>query len=225
MLNVVHGIWFLLPFDPTDANKFFQSVSRIRTVIFDRATQVLIFIILVCTALQAMGLSDTLRFDRGAIENGHWWLLLTGNFVHFGLGHLLLNLAGLILTYSLVWRNFNASEWLAITLVASMGVGVGLYLWDREIFWYVGFSGTLHGLIIAGTLADFRRYPGQAALLLGVVIAKLAFEQLYGSLPGSAEAAGGAVAVNSHLYGAITGAIIGVILLVWKIQREAHTPP
>ncbi|MBX2826119.1 MAG: rhombosortase [Gammaproteobacteria bacterium] len=218
----------ILPlFDPTEANKFFHSVSRIRTVIFDPATQVALFIAALCLILQFTGMSDTLRFDRGAIETGNWWLLLSGNFVHFGLSHLLLNLAGLVLIYSLVWRNFNAMEWLAIILISSLGVGLGLYHWDLSIFWYVGFSGTLHGLIIAGTLADFRRFPGQAALLLLVIIGKLAFEQIYGALPGSADVAGGAVAVNSHLFGAISGAIIGLALLLWKMGRErrTQTPP
>lgn len=223
MLNELQRISILPLFDLTNTNKFFHSVSRIRTVIFDPATQVAIFIALLCLALQAGGLSDTLRFDRGAIDAGQWWLLLTGNFVHFGAGHLLLNLAGLLLIYSLVWSNFNAREWIVITLIASMGVGVGLYLWDPSIFWYVGFSGTLHGLIIAGTLADFRRYPGQAALLLLVIIAKLVFEQVQGALPGSAAAAGGDVAVNSHLFGAITGAIIGSLLLLWKLSRNGST--
>jgi len=152
-------------------------VLRNRSVILTPATVLAITLFILCTALQLMGLETTLRFDREAINGGAWWLLLTGNFVHFGLSHLLMNLVGFALIYSLVWDNFNAGEWLFIVVFSSMGVGLGLYFFDPKIFWYVGFSGALHGLIIAGTLADFRRYRGQAALLLMIVVAKLAWEQ------------------------------------------------
>lgn len=170
--------------------------------------------------LQFLGLETVLRFDRSSIDGGQWWLLLTGNFVHLGLSHLLLNLAGLVLIVALVWPNFNARQWLLITLISSLGVGVGLYLFDPNIRWYVGFSGTLHGLIIAGTLADFRRYPIPALILLVLVCAKLGYEQINGPVPGSESAAGGAVVVNSHLYGAITGAIVGLVLVGWMIYRK-----
>jgi len=196
-------------------------VLRNRSVILTPATVLAITIFILCTALQLLGLETTLRFDREAITGGAWWLLLTGNFVHFGFSHLLMNLVGFALIYSLVWDNFNAGEWLFIIVFSSMGVGLGLYFFDPKIFWYVGFSGALHGLIIAGTLADFRRYRGQAALLLVIVVAKLAWEQIGGSLPGSASLAGGAVAVNSHLFGAIAGAFAGAgVLLLHRLRQH-----
>lgn len=201
-------------------------MSRNRSVILTPAALLALAVALLCTALQFLGFETVLRFDRAAIASGSWWLLLTGNFVHFGPGHLLMNLLGLALIYSLVWDNFNIWQWLLIIVTASIGVGVGLYLFDTDIHWYVGFSGTLHGLIIAGTLADFKRFPGQAALLLVVVVAKLAWEQWAGSLPGSESLAGGSVAVNSHLFGAITGAVVGGLILLWEriFSPRTQTP-
>ena len=171
-------------------------------------------IIVLCLLLQGAGLDQTLRFDRDAIGAGQFWLLLTGNFVHLGSSHLLMNMAGFVLVVALVWTRFNCIEWVLITLFSSLVVGVGLYLLDEEVIWYVGFSGTLHGLIIAGTLADLRHYPKSAGVLLALVVGKLAWEQFAGALPGSESVAGGSVVVNAHLYGAIGGALLGVVLML-----------
>lgn len=157
-----------------------------------------------------------MRFDRLSIVAGHWWLLLSCNFVHLGFNHLVLNLAGLVLIYFLLWPNYDSRSWIIIIFVSSMGVGLGLYLWDPQLRWYVGFSGTLHGMIVAGAIADLRRYPISGALLLALVIGKLGWEQMFGSLPGSAEIAGGNVVVDSHLYGAISGLVCAAILLSVK---------
>ena len=70
--------------------------------------------------------------------------------------------------------------------------------------------------ILAGAIADLKRYPWNASVLLIVVIIKLGWEQIYGAVPGSEAAAGGAVIVNSHLYGAIAGALIAIPLLLRK---------
>ena len=171
-------------------------------------------IIVLCLLLQGAGLDQTLRFDRDAIGAGQFWLLLTGNFVHLGSSHLLMNMAGFVLVVALVWTRFNCIEWVLITLFSSLVVGIGLYLLDEEVIWYVGFSGTLHGLIIAGTLADLRHYPKSAGVLLALVVGKLAWEQFAGALPGSESVAGGSVVVNAHLYGAIGGALLGVVLML-----------
>ena len=172
------------------------------------------FIIAVlCISLEFGGFSETLRFDRSSVDDGQWWLLLSCNFVHLGVNHLLLNLAGLGLIYFLLWPNYSNSAWLVITLISSIGVGLGIYLWNPELRWYVGFSGALHGLIIAGAIADLRRYPVSAALLLLLVTAKLTWEQIHGAMPGSAEIAGGNVAVDSHLYGAAWGLFSAIVLI------------
>ena len=178
------------------------------------ATLLAIAIGALCLTLQLLGLDQTLRFDRSAIDSGDVWLLLSGNFVHLGSSHLLMNMAGLAMIVALVWARFSTIEWVLIIVFSSLVVGVGLYLRDPNVLWYVGFSGTLHGLIIAGSLADLRYYPKSAAILLVLVVGKLVWEQVAGALPGSESVAGGSVVVNAHLYGAIGGAVMGSLLLV-----------
>lgn len=199
-------------------------MKRIIQPLFQRVMQpaigLAVGIALLCLGLQFAGLDQSLRFDRDAINAGQFWLLLTGNFVHLGNNHLFMNLAGFALVVALVWQRFHWWEWVLITLFSSLVVGIGLYLLDKHIFWYVGFSGTLHGLIIAGCIADLRHYPKSAAVLLVLIIGKLVWEQVAGALPGSESVAGGSVVVNAHLYGAIGGAVIGLALVAGKMRKE-----
>lgn len=188
-------------------------IHQIIRRVTEPATLVAIGIVGLCLLLQIGGFDETLRFDREAIVAGQFWLLLTGNFVHLGTNHLLMNMAGFALVVALVWIRFNWIEWVLITLFSSLVVSAGLYLLDQEVFWYVGFSGTLHGLVIAGSLADLRYYPKSAGLLLVLIVGKLAWEQVAGALPGSESMAGGNVVVNAHLYGAIGGAVLSAVLL------------
>lgn len=174
-----------------------------------------------CVSLQGAGLVETLQFDRAAIDAGHWWRLLSGNFVHLGINHLGMNLAGLALVVALVWRQFDGIEWAVLVLLASLSVGIGLYRLNPDIGWYVGFSGTLHGLLIAGCIGDLRDYPRSAAVLLVLVVGKLLWEQCAGALPGSEATAGGRVVVDAHLYGAIAGGVIAPFLLWRRRAREA----
>ena len=179
---------------------------------------------LFCIVLQYMGLDETLSYQRSLIASGHWWLLLSGNFVHLGFTHLWMNLAGLALVVALVWKQYSAWQWFILIFLCSWGVGIGLWFFNPEVEGYVGFSGTLHGLIIAGTLADLRTYPRSAAVLMVFVVGKLLWEQFAGALPGSESVAGGRVLVDAHLYGAISGALITPVLLFYQNRhRGQHT--
>jgi len=175
-----------------------------------------------CIALQGAGLVEPLRFDRESIAGGAWWRLVSGNFVHLGASHLWMNVAGLGLVVALVWGQFGAVEWAATILFGSLVVGLGLYTLNPAIGWYVGFSGTLHTLVVAGSIGDLRHYPRSAALLLVLVTGKLVWEQLAGALPGSEATAGGRVVVDAHLYGAIAGLIAAPALLWLRRRREAR---
>ena len=194
------------------------------TVLRNRSLLLALALSLFCIVLQYMGLDENLNYQRSLIATGDWWLLLSGNFVHLGFTHLWMNLAGLALVVALVWKQYSAWQWFILIFLCSWGVGIGLWFFNPEVEGYVGFSGTLHGLIIAGTLADLRTYPRSAAVLLVFVVAKLLWEQFAGALPGSESVAGGQVLVDAHLYGAISGALITPVLLCFqKRQRRLYT--
>jgi len=155
---------------------------------------------------------EILRYERGAIANGEYWRLLSGHIAHLGPQHLWLNLAGLLLVWLLVGRLYSSRDWLLVVLVCVLAMDAGLWVFDPALHWYVGLSGMLHGLLLAGAIRGLRTLPGESVVICAVVAAKLAYEQFVGPLPGSESAAGGAVIVNAHLYGALGGTLAGLVL-------------
>lgn len=171
-----------------------------------------IVIVIFAIVFQATGLDIELRYAREDIEQGSWWLLLTGNFVHLGWGHVILNLAGLLMVWWFFIDEFKQYEWFTIILISGLFVTCGLYIFNPNLIWYVGLSGLLHGLFIAGGLRLMATEFKFSLLLLVAIVGKLAYEQIMGSLPGTSEMSGGPVVVNSHLFGAIGGAASYLLL-------------
>lgn len=157
---------------------------------------------------------EALKYDRLAIVDGEFWRLVTGHLVHMGISHYALNVAGLLLVWLLTGRYFSLSAWVTVLLVTLSVTTAGFWFVDRNLLWYVGLSGILHGLLIAGSLRGLRELPGESAVILCIVAAKLAWEQLAGPLPGSESVSGGNVIVNAHLYGAVGGAVAAGLL--WR---------
>ncbi len=165
-------------------------------------------------ALGGDGLTALLRFERAPVGNGELWRLLSGHFVHLGMTHFVLNAAGLVLVMVLVGTAFGPLGWLGITVFCIAGIDAGLWLLDSDLVWYVGLSGLLHGLLAAGLVARARIAPLESLVIAGLVAAKILFEQLSGPLPGSESTSGGAVVVNAHLYGAISGILAGLAAMI-----------
>ena len=167
-------------------------------------------------------LARLLRYDRDAILAGQVWRLLTGHLVHLGAPHLAMNLVGLALIWMLFGRLMTTAAWLATLLSSALAVSFGLLVFNPGLTWYVGLSGVLHGMFLAGAILSIVSGYRAEILLLGFIIAKLAWEQWVGPLPGSAEVAGGDVVVDAHLYGAIAGVIAALVIILW---RRRTTPP
>jgi rhomboid family GlyGly-CTERM serine protease len=188
-------------------------MERVRKYLFP------LMLALVCLLLAAAGDAGRqwLRYERVLLPSEPW-RLLTAHLVHLGWSHLLLNLAGLAVIWALVGENFDTRRWLLVFAVAALGVSGGLWLFDPALNWYVGLSGVLHGLLVAGALGGIARRPGESLALLGLVSAKLAWEQFAGPLPGSEASAGGPVVVDAHLFGALAGLVTGVTLRFFRTQ-------
>ena len=178
--------------------------------------QVAAVLLLACVAVAALGDEgrEAFRYDRMAIENGEYWRLVTGHFAHLGVTHLLLNLAGLVLVWLLVGRYYTRLQWILAVLLSMAAVSGGFWFIDTYMLWYVGLSGALHGLLLAGTIQGLKSLPSESAIICVLVVAKLAYEQFAGALPGSESVSGGHVVVNAHLSGAIGGVVTAAIL--WR---------
>lgn len=156
---------------------------------------------------------ELLRYDRPGIGNGEAWRLVSGHLAHLNPSHLLLNLAGLLLIWHLVRRYLDAGSWWIVVAVSIAGIDLGLWFFEPQLYWYVGLSGVLHGLLAGGVVGGLRTRRIDVLILGTALIAKIAYEQFVGALPGSEEATGGAVVVAAHAWGALAGAVAAAIMI------------
>ena len=173
-------------------------------------------------ALQALGLRDALEYRRAAVLHGQLWRLLTGNLVHLGWLHLLRDQAGLFLIWSLFAPRLRERAWLALILVCTTAVGLGLLAFSPQIAWYVGISGVLFGLFCAGALLEWRQRPLYACALLLGMTAVIIWTLHAGALPGETRDLGGAVVPQAHLYGALGGATFMLFRQGWLRLRATR---
>jgi len=186
-------------------------ISGIKHASYWHFAGVLIIVSLVAGAFGDEG-RELLKYDRLAIEEGQVWRFVTAHFVHLGNSHLLLNMLGLFLTWLLVGRYFSAIQWILIAVVSVIFQSAGFWFLDSNMLWYVGMSGLLHGLMLAGALKGIGTLRTESLILCVLVVAKLVYEQFVGPLPGSESTSGGTVVVNAHLYGAVGGAVAAFML-------------
>ncbi len=107
-------------------------------------------------------------------------------------------------------------EWWAVLALSTLLIDGGLFFFSPEVQWYVGLSGVLHGIAVAGGFALARGRSRTGVVLIGILVAKLIYEQLFGAVPMSAETVSGEVIVDAHLYGSIGGGI------AWWALRLLH---
>ena len=152
-----------------------------------------------------------LRYDSVAIGAGQWWRLLSANFVHLGWWHLFLNELGLLVLVLLCPERLSWLVWTRRLLLLSVGMCTCLFFFVPDIRWYVGMSGVIHGLFVLGLGRQVMQKDLIAAGCLAYLIGKIAWEMVSG-VPVSDEAAiGGTVLVESHLYGALSALIYGLV--------------
>jgi rhomboid family GlyGly-CTERM serine protease len=176
----------------------------------------LVSLLIVVLALFAEHSEPLLQFDRELIHQGQWWRLVSGNFVHYGLYHLLMNVSALLLCGFVLLRPISIGVYLLLLGLCASAVGIGLYSYTPQFSYYAGLSGVIHGLIIAGLLLSIRITPVANMLVLAAVIAKLLHEQSanyaihHALLPVP-------VAVDAHLYGALGGFIATGLMYMRRV--------
>lgn len=180
-----------------------------------------LFFSLLLPAFGSDTLSEAWLYRRDLVLD-EGWRLLTAHWVHMGWPHTLLNLAGLALVWLLVGRELGWFGWLGMVVGSAFGISLMLWGFNPRLDWYMGFSGVIHALIFVGGLLAWQRGEKDSVLLLSLLIAKLAFEQLKGATPGSEMLVGGPVVVDSHLYGAVCGVIGFVLLRCVAVRKTKH---
>jgi rhomboid family GlyGly-CTERM serine protease len=148
----------------------------------------------------------SLTFDPEKITHGQLWRLLSGHFVHFGWPHTLMNVAAFMLCSLALLAHYSVTKTLLLIFWCCMAVSAGMYFFNPEYATYAGLSGSIHGFIVAGLLQSKAHPRWLRAIALALLSAKLFQEQspnyqatdLQALLPVP-------VAVDAHLYGAISG--------------------
>lgn len=199
--------------DPAPAENTHPSAPR-----DDDSPHMLAISLAVVSAAALIGGSDLLlwlRYERDGILSGQVWRVLTAHIVHLGWEHLALNVVGLALLWLMFARQLTIGRWAIVITCSGLGVSAGLLAFHPELQWYVGMSGLLHGMFVAGAVAGV--YAGYRFewLLLGMVVLKLIWEQIAGATPATAQIVGGSVIVDAHLYGALAGLLTMFALIAF----------
>lgn len=171
---------------------------------------------LIClTSLLPDSTVHNLALVHNKIDQGEVWRLFTSQFVHLGFNHTMLNLVGYLIVSASFREDISPKEEMITLGISALGVGAGIYLFNPEIGWYVGLSGAIYGILTHYLIIGWQR----SAILSGFfgiyLIGKFIYEQMIaGPDTVTAGLIGGAVAIDSHLYGAITGLVTGITSLL-----------
>lgn len=150
-----------------------------------------------------------LEYRRLALADFEAWRLVTAHVAHLDLRHGLLNAAGLGLVWWLGRGTLRPVEWLVLAGTALIAVDAGLYWLSPQVDWYVGASGVLHGLIAGIAVLAYGRGERLFGAALGLALAaKLAWEATGGAFSSALLP----VVTDAHLYGAIGGALAGLVM-------------
>ena len=174
-------------------------------------------LLLVWLALQLGGGLETWGYARGAIEQGAWWRLLTGQFVHLNMAHLGLNALGLLGVVSLWHQALCGGRPLAYSLVLALSISAGLWLFQPSLAFYAGASGVVHGLFVMGLMLSSEIKKPWRALAATAFIIKLYAETQLPST--SAELIGAPVIYSAHQFGAFSALILSV-WIIWLKRRR-----
>lgn len=167
----------------------------------------LLFPILVVLGLaQLTPVSNFFVWDRSLILHGEIWRLITGNFTHTNLPHLVINAAALTV-FCFIFKDILTPKKLW-GLLLSISLMTGGLLLLSSIQSYVGLSGVLHGLFIWAAIEDIKQKHNTGWLLLIGVIAKICWEQYFGASASTVSLINAKVATEAHLIGAFSGGIL-----------------
>lgn len=152
-------------------------------------------------------------WQRQTILDGQWWRLITGHFTHTNTYHALVNVA----TFWIMSFIFKPRPNELVILMSVLAVCIGLLNLLTPVQEYAGLSGILHGVFAYYALRETLSGRKSSGLLVLGILAKVAWEQVYGASESTAELIQASVAVDAHFFGAVLG--LSYAGLVWVIRN------
>ena len=209
--------------EPNDAQQKMEAIAEKNFNEFFRQWwfSIVVMAVIITTSFFPQQWVHNLALIHDAISQGEYWRLISSQFVHLGSNHTLLNLVGYLIVAASFREDISPREEALSLLICCLGVGLGIYWFNPEIGWYVGLSGAIYGILTHFLIVGWQRSPF-LSLFFGVFLAgKFIYEQfISGPDTFTAGLIGAQVAIDSHLYGAITGLATGLIALSLHRQRQ-----
>jgi rhomboid family GlyGly-CTERM serine protease len=107
----------------------------------------------------APGASSWLSADRAAIGAGQVWRLWTAHLVHHSFSHLVWNVSALVALGFLFERDLDRVLWKLLAISCAL-VSAGSLVLQPALDSYIGLSGVLNSIWVAGALVCARRSRG-----------------------------------------------------------------
>ena len=170
--------------------------------------------------------ADHWQLDRAAVEDGRWWLLISGQFTHQTVSHGLSNFVAVLVAAAVAPIWLNRWPGLLLVLGLALGVGVGVWLNNPEIDIYRGFSGVGHGwLMIAFAWSPFMS-PWFKVLVLAGIQLKVIWEDstFHEFAQFSGYFSDAEVLTDAHWYGVLLAIPVVIAFFAVRTYRDRVSP-
>ena len=153
------------------------------------------------------------------VLSGQWWRIISANFLHYGPLHLATNMLALYYLGRLIETNLGIVRYLLIYLFSGISAMLCFTIFsifqDNSDAFLVGASAAIMGLVgtllaISGYVWLKKKTPMNAKrlrLVIIVIIVQFIFDNLIPQ-----------VSFYSHLFGLISGFLLGIIVLFFKFN-------
>ena len=160
---------------------------------------------------------SSMVFVGSEVFGGQWWRLFSAHFAHTNWVHAAMNMTTWLILFMLFRPVFRLSTLTGTILISSATISLMYLLLYPEDTLYQGFSGVLHGVLVAGAILCFPLATKLSLGLLVFVVLKLLFENLFGTSPTLAQLIDARIATEAHLAGAISGGCFALALLLKEV--------
>jgi len=154
---------------------------------------------------------ETLYLKPNKVFGGELWRIITGQFLHSNNAHMWMNIAGLALVWALHGDHYRIHHFWVLSITGMLLVGLLVTLFS-EYGIYTGFSGVLHFLLAYGAMIDIKNKDKTGYLLIMGLLAKVAYENVFGAAQSTEQLIEASVAVDAHAFGLVTGFLLFLII-------------
>ena len=152
-----------------------------------------------------------LYLEPSKVFSGELWRLITGQFLHSNNAHMWMNIAGLALVWALHGDHYRIHHFWVLSITGMLLVGLLVTLFS-EYGIYTGFSGVLHFLLAYGAMIDIKNKDKTGYLLIMGLLAKVAYENVFGAAQSTEQLIEASVAVDAHAFGLVTGFLLFLVI-------------